>query len=76
MKIKFYWNPVSPVRFRGICGRSQVASAEPHGGWDRGPLSLWVFLILSLWPLKGNVPSAGAVDAGRGCSGRWVLEKP
>ena len=33
------------------------------------PPSLWVFLILPLWPFKGNIPSAGAVDAGGGCSG-------
>ena len=39
LKIKFYCNPVLPVHFRGICGRLQAASAEPHGGWDRGRLA-------------------------------------
>lgn len=37
-----------------------------------GPQSLWVFLILTLWPFKGNVMTSGAIDAGRGCSGRRV----
>ena len=39
LKIKFYWNLVSPVRFHGVCGRLQAASAGLHGGWDGGCLA-------------------------------------
>lgn len=55
LKIKFYWNPVSPIHFRGVCGLSQAASAEPHGGWDRGRLApepLGVSHASSLAPLR------------------------
>lgn len=56
LKIKFYWNPVSPVRFHGVCGHLQAASAElpfkgnvmTSGAIDagRGCSGLWVGRIL------------------------------